>query len=318
MYKIQLSLFLLLLSISKSFACLNGETKILKNGILVYEDYEGLVPYGHHFYKEKYQVIINELLNTYKKTKDLDYLSDVGYVLIIQGKYKEALNMYLNIEKLKPYRYTTASNIGTLYELIGDNKNAIKWIKKAFAINPKSHSESEWIHIKILETKISNNKNINGESIIGTSFGKETIPKTKLDKKQRDKLIKALYYQLNERVTFIKPNDEIIGALLFELGSLVMINKDLNSSRIIFSKSLEYGNTNPLLANRFLKVIENHENEIYTENERLINQNLDIKNNLEEKILPFKLCIFLSAIIIAILSFIIFRLKRKIKQNINS
>lgn len=318
MYKIQLSLFLLLLSISKSFACLNGETKILKNGILVYEDYEGLVPYGHHFYKEKYQLIINELLNTYKKTKDLDYLSDVGYVLIIQGKYKEALNIYKNIEKAKPNRYSTASNIGTLYELIGDNKNALKWIKKAFAINPKSHSESEWIHIKILETKISNNKIINGESIIGTSFGKETMPKTKLDKKQRDKLIKALYYQLNERVTFIKPNDEIIGALLFELGSLLMINKDLNSSRIIFSKSLEYGNTNPLLANRFIKVIENHENEIYTENERLIKQNLDIKNNLEEKLLPYKLYIFLSVIIIAILSFIIFKLKRKIKQNINS
>ena len=140
----------------------------------------------------------------------------------------------------------------------------------------------------------------------------------KLNKKQRDKLIKALYYQLNERITFIKPNDEIIGALLFELGNLVMINKDLHSARIIFSKSLEYGNTNPLLANRFRIAIENYQNEIIRENESLKNQNLEIKNNLEEKILPFKLCIFLSAFFIAILSFIIFKLKKKIKQNINS
>lgn len=37
-----------------SFACLNGETKVLKNGVYIYEDYKGIVPRGHNFYIENY------------------------------------------------------------------------------------------------------------------------------------------------------------------------------------------------------------------------------------------------------------------------
>lgn len=78
-----LYLFWLLLSFS-SFACLNGETKYLKNGFLVYEDYEGIVPHGHNFLLDSYQTIFKELDSLYAKTGDLDYLSDKGYLLVVQ------------------------------------------------------------------------------------------------------------------------------------------------------------------------------------------------------------------------------------------
>ena len=85
---------------------------------------------------------------------DLDYLSDKGFVLIISGRYSEAIDLYLQIEKLEPNRYSTASNIGTAYEMIGENEKALHWIKRAVAIDPASHDNSEWIHVNILEAKI--------------------------------------------------------------------------------------------------------------------------------------------------------------------
>src|SRR5690606_28826111 len=129
----------------QSFACLNGETKILANGFTVYEDYEGIVPRGHDFYKADFPKLIKELDSLYTKTKKIEYLSDIGYVLVIQGKYAEALNLYLEIEKSHPNRYSTASNLGTIYELLGKNEKALEWIKKSVAINPHSHESSEWL-----------------------------------------------------------------------------------------------------------------------------------------------------------------------------
>ena len=79
----------------KAFACLNGETKTLKNGFLIYIDYRGVVPYGHNFDGGVSSKLLLELDNIYKKTNDIDYLSDKGYVLIVLKKYDEALKLYL-------------------------------------------------------------------------------------------------------------------------------------------------------------------------------------------------------------------------------
>ncbi|MEO5776932.1 MAG: tetratricopeptide repeat protein [Flavobacterium sp.] len=233
-----------------SYACLNGETKLLKNGTYIYEDDDDFFPDGHRFYVDNYPNLLSELRSLYQKTKDLDYLSDVGYVLTIQKKYQEALGIYFEIEKKQPNRYSTASNLGTIYELLGNNKKALEWISKAVRINPKSHSNSEWLHVKILEAKINGEQNINSEFLINASFGNDTIPKSHLNKKERLKLIKALYYQLNERVSFIQPKDKIIALLLFELGNLTYLNKDYFTAEQCYESAVAYGNTNPLIPAR--------------------------------------------------------------------
>ncbi|OIV42787.1 tetratricopeptide repeat protein [Flavobacterium johnsoniae] len=124
MNKFKVFVIALVLISFKTFACLNGESKILKNGAYAYQDYDGFVPVGHHFFSGDFPKLIVELDSLYKKTNDLDYLSDKGYLLIVLGKYQEALNLYLNIEKREPNRYSTASNMGTLYELMGENQKA--------------------------------------------------------------------------------------------------------------------------------------------------------------------------------------------------
>jgi tetratricopeptide (TPR) repeat protein len=52
-------------------------------------------------------------------------------IMILLKKYDEAIKLYLEIEKIQPNGYSTASNIGTAYELIGQNKNALRWINKS-------------------------------------------------------------------------------------------------------------------------------------------------------------------------------------------
>ena len=234
----------------KTFACLNGETKYLKNGERAYIDFRGLVPHGHNFTISEFPKLISELEKLYKKTRDIDYLSDKGYVLIIQKKYDEALKLYLNIEKIKPNRYSTASNIGTLYELIGENQKAYDWIKRSIQINPESHSGSEWLHLKILEAKIKNYEGVNGGFLTNNSFGKEAIPKTNLSKKELRKFAQSVYFQVNERMSFIKSEDPIIALLLFELGNLAMIDGNIFDANQIYNQAKEYGYNSDLLTKR--------------------------------------------------------------------
>src|SRR5688500_12309041 len=120
MNKIITILLLATVFYGRSFACLNGETKVLKDGTMLYADREGNhVPFGHDFYNIPFEYVLKQLDSLYKATKDPDYLSDRGYILILLKKYDEAIKLYLEIEKIQPNRYSTASNIGTAYELNG-------------------------------------------------------------------------------------------------------------------------------------------------------------------------------------------------------
>lgn len=234
-----------------TYACLNGEKYVMKNGQYLFMDYDDNLPFGHNFILGKFAERSKfELDSLYRKTKDLDYLSDKGYILILEEKYDEALKLYIKIEKLEPNRYSTASNIGTLYELMGNNKEALKWINKSIAINPKSHNGSEWLHSRILEAKINGEKSQTAKFLLNTDFGNEIRPVSKLDTIQLNKLDKSLSYQLNERISFIKPKDNIIAILLFELGNIKMIKGEFNTAKPILEEAKKYGFNSNILEKR--------------------------------------------------------------------
>jgi tetratricopeptide (TPR) repeat protein len=224
----------------KLFACLNGETKVLANGTAMYHDFEGAVPRGHTFFKNGLGDLLKELDSLYHSTKKIEFLSDKGYVLVVQGSYHEALDLYLDIEKSHPGRYSTASNLGTIYELLGDNINALKWIKKAVAINPDSHNSSEWLHVKILEAKIDPSK-------LSNTFD---LPVSDLSWNRMEILRSSIFYQLNERMSFIKSNDPIIGLLLFEYGNLLMLERNFIDANETYKQAKEYGYNSELLLKR--------------------------------------------------------------------
>ena len=307
MNKFKAFVIVLVLISFKSFACLNGETKYLKNGEMAYIDFRGLVPHGHNFAISEFPKLIAELDKLYKKTNDIDYLSDKGYVLIIQKKYDEALKLYLNIEKIKPNRYSTASNIGTLYELIGENQKAYDWIKKSIEINPESHNGSEWLHLKILEAKIKNYEGVNGIFLTKHSFGEEAIPKTNLSREELKQFAQSVYFQVNERMSFIKPKDHIISVLLFELGNAVKILGENENAVQIYRKAKEYGFQNELINRRLTYCYQSRADYSKKENQKEIG--VTVKENKAEINIIW---IILSIItLILIIGLLIFFFKRK-------
>jgi tetratricopeptide (TPR) repeat protein len=324
MNKFKVLIVVLVLISFKSFACLNGETKILKNEAYAYIDHDGINPQGHNFFKGDFPRLIIELDSLYKKTKNLDYLSDKGYLLIVQGKYNEALNLYLNIEKIEPNRYSTASNLGTLYELMGENQKAYIWIKKSIEINPESHKGSEWLHLRILEAKIKNLKDVSGQFLINTNFGTSSEPKTKLSKKEVDELTQSVYYQVNERMSFIEPKDKIISILLFELGNLAELKGENNSALATYRTARLYGYDGDLIVARMINSAQ-HEVEYYRE--RAVSYGSQLRYLRESKIavnpdylfqIETSLIILSVIITILLIAVIVFFLKyKKMKKSIS-
>lgn len=294
-------LILTLLLTFDLFACLNGETKVLKNGAFIYEDYKGIIPNGHNFNVDNFPKLIKELDSLYKVTNDLDYLSDKGYVLIISKKYQEALEVYFQIEKIKPNRYSTASNIGTIYELLGKNKEALDWINKSIRINPKSHKGSEWIHSKILEAKIKGEKYITSDFLININSDDNRIL-LRLSKSKRKELINALYYQLNERISFIKDKDKIIAQLLFDLANLLVADGNSSDAIIIYIKAEEYGYSPEKI----------HDKIIYAnwESKDITYKKIYYKEKNNEL---YKIAVIIQSIIILILILLVLKRKKSLK-----
>ena len=256
---LRLVTFILIFQTQFSFGCLNGETLELKNGVLLYHDSEYMdIPKGHDFYKHDFVAIIKDLRKFYKETNDIGYLSDVGVVLILQKKYKEAIQLYNEIEKTNPNRYSTASNLGTIYELTGDNVNALKWIEKSLKINKDSHKHSEWIHVNILKAKVKG-LIFSSQNIINTDFSFESFPKTDLTKNNLSSLRFQIYFQLNERISFIKDKDKSIAVLLFDLANIdYLLGKKSSQYKELYKMAVDYGFDKKFVEDR-LNAIEKHE-----------------------------------------------------------
>lgn len=331
MNRFKVFLIVLVLVSFKTFACLNWELKILKNKVEIYRDRtHQYIPYGHQFKIKDFPALISDLEKGYEKTKDIDYLSDKGYVLIVQGKYDEALKLYLEIEKIKPNRYSTASNIGTLYELMGENQKAYEWIKKSIEINPESHDGSEWLHLKILEAKIQKLQNPSGQFFINTNFGTEIIPKTKLEYKKLEQLRNALYFQLNERVSFIKTKDKIISILLFELGNITNVMSEYNykDASEIYLLSKQYGYKDELLNERLILCLKQI-SDYYSKQDKQIDEvvvEITRKNNIlnwhlskkNENLTLALICVCIFSILLMVCLFVFFLKWKKLKNTIST
>jgi tetratricopeptide (TPR) repeat protein len=191
------------------------------------------------------------LLSVEKHTpldNQMEIYSDYGVQLIYLGEYAKAKRVYLEIERRSPNRYQTASNLGTVYELLGQNDSALVWIRKAMALNPGSHEGSEWIHIKILKWKLRN-ETVPDVSLLGIGFGTLELPEN-THKFNLDKLEKHLRRQLRERTKLVPPKDLVVGRLYFDLGNVVAQTTSANAALPYYRAARKYGYDTPLLQTR--------------------------------------------------------------------
>lgn len=317
------SLFILLALVVAytAIACLN-EKRAMLSGQFTEGMMDDGIPIGRDIdddAKAYFNEQLKELDSLWKADKKIDDLSDYGVNLIYLGRYQEAKELYHQIERTHPGRYATAANIGTLYELLGNNDSALYWIKKAVAIDPTSHMGSEWIHVNILEAKIKGDTFVNSSFLIGTSFGSDIKPQTNLSEHELRKLRHEIFYQLEERMSFIKPEDKIIGVLLFELGNITALTRDVTTALRIYDRAVEYGFVNDVLKKRyeyFLSLQKGLENEYKDQKIRPWNKKQQpvtlIKSTKTTNGSVSTMIMWISGLLLAIVaSVLIWRLKRE-------
>jgi tetratricopeptide (TPR) repeat protein len=216
--------------------------------------YEIITDYWGKSAKELNSEALKDAKYRYENNENIENYSDYGVTLCYSGEYAAAMKIFQEIEKKAPNKYQTAANIGTTYELLGKLDSALFWIKRGLKINPDSHGGSEWIHVKILEHEIAAKGDANyslTHSILGWGFGKDTIPKQNV----KAEWIEHLRHQLTERMVFVKPENTVVGQLIFEYANTYKMwndkhNIDINLLVDTYKNAQKYGYNTPVLAKR--------------------------------------------------------------------
>ena len=159
---------------------------------------------------------------------DFRVKNDLAVALAHTGQAARAVTLLEEIEREKPGLYMTAANLGTAYELAGDNVRALEWIRHGIERNSDAHNGTEWLHVCILQAKLAlakDPKSLVKHTILG--FSMDDLPErvdirgNRGEELQLDQIEKALIYQLHERVQFVSRPDAIVGVLLYDLGRLI-------------------------------------------------------------------------------------------------
>lgn len=187
--------------------------------------------YGFNFF----QGMMNQrnaeylLKNQTVPIKTLEDLNDYGVLLIYARRIPEAIVIFQNIEKQHAGLAKTAANLGTAYELNGELTEAQYWIAQGMIRDPNIHRGSEWIHIKILEAKIQQQKDshwIKQHDVLGLDFGHETAPKPQIEYiliNQQSYDLKQIFkhaeIQMQQRLQFVS-QDSVTAQVIFDMANI--------------------------------------------------------------------------------------------------
>jgi tetratricopeptide (TPR) repeat protein len=204
-----------------------------------------------HTEKESWDARRDRLRKELAAGGDYKVKNDLATALAHTGAAAEAVTLLQQIEAEKPGLYVTAANLGTVYELSGDDEKALEWIRKGIERNPESHEGTEWLHVRILEAKLAlrdDPKWLELHSVLGSRSedlmalieprdekthpfpGYGVSPSNSVtfsvvgnrgESLTLDQIKAALIYQLHERLQFVSPPDAIVGDLLASLGDLM-------------------------------------------------------------------------------------------------
>jgi tetratricopeptide (TPR) repeat protein len=190
--------------------------------------------------------VLNNLQEIEKKLSqkyDFKLHSDYAVNLSRIGKTREAQLILQKLIKIHPQEYNIMANLGTVYELNNRLDSAQYWLQKALARNPQAHKGSEWIHLKILETKIKFGRNLEWlktHSALGLPINQlKTAPYDSDLYRQAQKVVSQLQYQLEERIPFTAAPDELTASLLIDLAELQTLF-DIEDSYRIYHYALVY------------------------------------------------------------------------------
>ena len=186
------------------------------------------------FYQEKLQ----QFLKKHPTPNTLEEKNDYAVQLIYNREYQQAIELLLEIEKKHPDLANTAVNLGTAYELLGQNEQAKFWIEKGLKINPGVHYGSEWIHLNILKAKLhkADSQWLRDNPILGLDFGTAYFPQSQNIHVSRnidnmDDLAYEAKLQLRERRKFIFGDDLMMSCLAYEAANVEMLRGQIHEQK---------------------------------------------------------------------------------------
>lgn len=185
--------------------------------------------------------------------------------ILLDGNYSKAVEMLKQVEATSPARYETAANLGTALELSGDNEGALFWIKEGIRRNKESHGQSEWIHVRILEAKLALKADphwlethtisgIDPEALANHREIQTAQGPMVLFHPSRPSVFNAIGWQLNERMSVVKPKDAMVAHLLYELALIEMEAGNLKDAEGELKLAKDYGLSQSLLNEQFTKL----------------------------------------------------------------
>ena len=181
-----------------------------------------------HTEKEPWEARRNRLRKELTAGGDYKVKNDLATALAQTGEAAEAVTLLEQIEAEKPGLYVTAANLGTAYELSGDDEKALEWIRKGIELNADAHEGTEWLHVRILEAKLAlktDPKWLDAHSIVDPTKNLAApglfAAGNRGEKLSTKQIKNALIYQLHERLQFVRPPDAVVGSLLVELGCFI-------------------------------------------------------------------------------------------------
>ncbi|QQP94409.1 tetratricopeptide repeat protein [Lysobacter enzymogenes] len=204
---------------------------------------------------------VRNVIERSRKWPDFESLNDLGVVLIRQGKYARAIEHFLTVERIFPGHAQTAANLGTVLELSGHDRVALRWIRIGMQRDPNEHYRTEWLHARILEAKAAMAADpdyLKGRSITGVSFSADLVPPlpTKLPAGNDGRpvalwqLNHALSYQLSERTSFVAAPDPVVANLLMDWATLNLAGGPVENAAALYDLAVRYGAPRDALMDR--------------------------------------------------------------------
>jgi tetratricopeptide (TPR) repeat protein len=174
---------------------------------------------------------IAKLEAAYRKEPNLHHTNDLAVGRLLTGRHSEAISLLTDAEKRFPGQAIVAANLGTAYELSGNDAEALRWIREGVRRDPQEHRGTEWLHVKILEAKIALSRDpewLKTNTVLGLNFGDAAVPvmPTMLPPNEKGKartpaeIGHAISYQLYERTKFVGPPNPVIADLYAARGDL--------------------------------------------------------------------------------------------------